>query len=286
MFFDTRAFYHFQRRLLTSLQKREDFLMHWAVRELSERLSVVNRQFQQGVFYSISSSLVENTLDDNHKVVSIDYPYTDKIFDNQEFFNNFWLADNVERTKNDLIIAPFMLYPREDILSFLKNMHKSLKEDGLFLSVAVGEGSLLELQQSLLQAELQLTGGASARVASFPSLQAIGQQLSAAGFYLPVIDVEPITLCYNDLLSLVKDLRAMGMQNILEARNKNFAHPELFNKAAQIYAEKFSNEDGKINATFSFIFLSGWKAPLNAPPLPKPGSGKVSLQQALKDITE
>jgi hypothetical protein len=84
------------------------------------------------------------------------------------------------------------------------------------------------------------------------------------------------------MFALLRDLRAMGATNALVARSRRPAPRALFLRAAQLYAERFSDPDGRIRATFSIIWMSGWApAPTQQKPL-KPGSGKVSLADALR----
>jgi hypothetical protein len=53
-------------------------------------------------------------------------------------------------------------------------------------------------------------------------------------------------------------------------------------RAAEIYAERYSDPDGRIRATFSIIYVSGW-APHESQQKPlKPGSAKARLADALK----
>jgi hypothetical protein len=53
-------------------------------------------------------------------------------------------------------------------------------------------------------------------------------------------------------------------------------------RMAELYAERFSDRDGRIRATFEIVFLSGW-APAPSQPKPlKPGSATVSLADAVR----
>ena len=107
----------------------------------------------------------------------------------------------------------------------------------------------------------------------------MGGLLQRAGFALPVTDVDTLTVRYDTLFDLIADLRAMGMQNALVGRARKPATRHLFMRAAEIYAERFSDPDGRIRATFSFVWISGW-APAASQQKPlKPGSAKVSLAQ-------
>jgi hypothetical protein len=50
---------------------------------------------------------------------------------------------------------------------------------------------------------------------------------------------------------------------------------------AEIYAERFSDPDGRLRATFDIVWLSGW-SPHESQQVPlKPGSAKMRLADAL-----
>ena len=144
----------------------------------------------------------------------------------------------------------------------------------------VGE-RLKMLLLTILAAEAELTGGASPRVIPFADVRDMGALLQRAGFALPVADTETYTVRYDSLFGLIRDLRAMGMTNPLASRNRKPMPRRFFLRAAEFYAQRFSDPDGRIRATFSIIYLSGW-APHESQQKPlKPGSAKQRLSHAL-----
>ena len=112
---------------------------------------------------------------------------------------------------------------------------------------------------------------------------AIGRRtlLQRTGFALPVIDTETHIVRYDDLYALMRDLRNMGMANPLQARSRIPAGRSLFQRAAQVYAERYSDPDGRIRATFNIIYLSGWKPHEGQQKPLTPGSAKTRLADAL-----
>jgi hypothetical protein len=113
-------------------------------------------------------------------------------------------------------------------------------------------------------------------------VRAVGALLQRAGFALPVADVETHVVRYQSLFGLMRDLRAFGMTNMLAGRSRKPVSRRFFMEAAQLYAERHADPDGRIRATFSIIYLSGW-APHESQPKPlRPGSAKVRLADALK----
>ena len=76
-------------------------------------------------------------------------------------------------------------------------------------------GTLSELRESLLAAETALRGGASPRVLPFTDVREAGALLQRAGFALPVADIDEVTVRYDTMFDLMRDLRAMGATNSL-----------------------------------------------------------------------
>ena len=144
----------------------------------------------------------------------------------------------------------------------------------------------MELRDSLLAAETELSGGVSPRVIPFADVRDIGGLLQRAGFALPVADVETVTVRYADMFALMRDLRAMGATNALVARSRSPATRALFARAAQIYAERFADPDGRIRATFSVLWMSGWAPDASQQKPLKPGSARMSLAEALDAAQE
>jgi len=107
--------------------------------------------------------------------------------------------------------------------------------------------------------------------------------LQRAGFALPVADIDAVTVRYDHMFALIRDLRAMGATNALTDRSRRPASRALFARAAQIYAERFSDPDGRVRATFSFVWLSGWAPHASQQKPLKPGSAQVSLAKILDE---
>ena len=90
-----------------------------------------------------------------------------------------------------------------------------------------------------------------------------------------------MTVRYDCAFDLFRELRAMGAANALLDRDRRPASRTLFLRTAEIYAERFSDPDGRVRATFDIISLSGW-APHESQQQPaRRGSGQVSLAQVL-----
>ena len=80
----------------------------------------------------------------------------------------------------------------------------------------------------------------------------------------------------------MRDLRAMGASNALVARSRRPGSRRLFMRAAEIYAERFADPDGRVRATFAIVWMSGWAPHASQQKPLKPGSAEVSLAKVLK----
>ena len=180
----------------------------------------------------------------------------------------------------DLIVSLMSLHWANDLPGALSQIRRALRPDGLFLGTLLGAGTLKELRAALTQAELEVRGGAQARVSPFADGFDGAALLQRAGFALPVSDVDRLTVRYSDLYALVRDLRAMGETNALTGPIRPMTRGMLA-RAAEIYAERFGEADGRIPATFEIIHLAGW-APHESQQKPLPrGSARVRLADAL-----
>ncbi|MFJ5368082.1 methyltransferase domain-containing protein [Bosea sp. CER48] len=181
----------------------------------------------------------------------------------------------------DLAVSLLALQGVNDLPGALVQIKRALRPDGLFMGCLLGGRSLQELRQALLEAESETMGGVSPRVAPFADLRDLGGLLQRAGFALPVIDSEIVTVRYRDAFGLLRDLRAMGWANNLIARRRTPLRREALLRAAAVYAERFADADGRLPATFEFVWLSGW-APHESQQKPlRPGSAKARLADAL-----
>lgn len=176
----------------------------------------------------------------------------------------------------DLFVSLLTLHTANDIVGALAQIQRALKPDGLFIAAVFGEATLTNLRQSLYQAETELTGGVSARIAPFAGVQDFGQALSRAGFALPVVDVDRVTVRYQQPLRLLHDLRGMGESYAMAAPRKALRRNVLM-RAMEIFSDRGGEEQ------FDIVYLTGW-APHHSQQKPlKPGSGKASLEKAIKD---
>lgn len=188
---------------------------------------------------------------------------------------------DLEEGAHDLVIHALSLHWADDPIGQLVQCRRALKPDGLLIATLFAGQTLHELRSVLAEAEAAQTGGLSPRILPMGEVRDLGGLLQRAGFALPVADMMPLTVTYDTPIHLMRDLRAMGESNAMEARPRTPTRRTIFADAMDRYAAAFATDDGRIPATFEIATLTGW-APADSQPKPlRPGSATHSLAQAL-----
>lgn len=182
----------------------------------------------------------------------------------------------------DLVVSNLALHWTNDLPGALLQIRRTLRPDGLFLAAMLGEDTLAELRDCLMEAEIETAGGVSPRVSPFATVRDLGGLLQRAGFALPVVDRDRIVVTYENALNLFADLRGMGEGNALYERRRNFTGRATLMRAADIYRQRHAGAGGRIPATFSVIYLHGWAPHASQQQPLKPGSAKTRLANALQ----
>jgi SAM-dependent methyltransferase len=281
--FDTARVARNRLRAFRKGQKGADFLLDIVAEELADRLAVVERRFDKAVELHGVTGVVANAAQATGKVGAMERIETDADFAGEGEALSLAPLElpGLDDQSLNLVLSPLAAHLINDLPGYFIQIRRALKPDGLFLAAIPGSGTLSELRDCLLAAEIELYGGASPRVIPFADVRDIGGLLQRAGFTLPVVDQETYTVRYDTLFALMADLRAMGMTNPLLGRSGKPVSRRFFLRAAELYAERYADPDGRIRASFSVIYVSGWSPHESQQKPLKPGSAKARLADAL-----
>ncbi len=262
-----------------------DFLLHEVAERLADRLHDINRTFASALDLGCHAGEAGRAIDllsQADTAIRCDLSYemarragAPAVVADEEFLP--FAAEGF-----DLVVSNLSLHWVNDLPGALLQLRRALRPDGLFLAAMLGEGTLAELRECLMQAEIETAGGISPRISPFAELRDIGGLLLRAGFSLPVVDRDRITVTYDNVWKLFADLRGMGESNALTEQQRHFTGRRLFMRAAEIYQDRHADSAGRIPATFNVIYLHGW-APHESQQRPlAPGSAKTRLANALE----
>ena len=154
----------------------------------------------------------------------------------------------------DLCVAIGTLDSVNDLPLALHMIGRALRNDAPFIGAIAGGNSLATLRSSLIEAGRALgriVGRAHPRID--PS--SLGQLLSTAGFSMPVVDIDRVTLRYATLGDLLVDLRAMGATAVMTKRPPAFTKSE-----AALLQEAFSQagENGRTDEVVEILHFLCW----------------------------
>lgn len=271
-------------RIAANLARRNgapDFITDLVVADLADRLAPITRRFERALLLGPDPRLLPQMAQSANGPIAFTPMSTLLTVD------GFAAADPehlvLPRADYDLIVSLLDLQTVNDVPGFLDRLRRHLAPDGLLLAAAIGGKTLTELRDAFLAADVEILGGVSPRVAPMIDVRDAGALLQRAGFALPVADLETHTVRYGSPLALFDELRALGATNPLLARDTRLVTPRHLMRAAELYAERFSDTDGRVRATLEILWLSGW-APHEGQQKPlRPGSATTSLREALGD---
>lgn len=246
-----------------------DFLHRIAFDEVQFRLAEINRRFTDTAVISGFPEIWQNFLPDARQLRD------DEVLD---------LAPR----SLDLVIHALALHEANDPVGQIIQAARALRPDGLFIGIAIGGESLAELRDALRRAEVEVAGGLSPRLLPMAEIRDWGGLLNRAGLALPVADQISQQVSFRDLVHLGQELRGMGQGNTLSARARHFTRPSILMRAAQIMSLDYADPDdpARIRTGFDLIFLTGWAPAENQQKPLRPGSAKVPLAEALRQMQD
>jgi malonyl-CoA O-methyltransferase len=131
-----------------------------------------------------------------------------------------------------------------------RDVHRVLRPGGLFVFSTFGPDTLKELRAAFAEVD------GHGHVNRFADMHDIGDQLVYAGFANPVMEMERITLTYKDLKDLLRELKAIGANTVLDGRPNGMMGRRGWQRLQAAY-EAFRH-DGRLPATYEVIYGHAW----------------------------
>ena len=174
----------------------------------------------------------------------------------------------------DLVFCNLMLQWCNDLDGIFREMRRVISPEGFVTFTTFGPDTLHELRNAFSQADDH------AHVNRFVDMHDIGDALVRAGLAEPVMDVEYFTLTYEDVIDLMRDLKAIGAHNAADGRPRGLMSRGRFATVTAAY-ERY-RQDGKLPATYEVVYGHAWAPPPGAGIPLTDGAAHVPLDQILR----
>jgi malonyl-CoA O-methyltransferase len=158
-----------------------------------------------------------------------------------------------------------------DLPATIVDLHRILKPDGLLMFSTFGPDTLKELRRAFHGVD------SHSHLNRFADMHDIGDMLSHGGFAEPVMDMEYLTLTYDDVRGVLYDLKAIGAHNATAGRGQGLMGKQAWARLVENYEQQ--RRDGKLPATYEVIYGHAWKVP---PRVTKDGAAIIQTSFKLK----
>lgn len=155
------------------------------------------------------------------------------------------------RASVQMLWSNLMLNWLTDPMPTIREMHRVLEVGGMLMFSTLGPDTLKELRSAMPAMRGE-------RVHRFIDMHDLGDCLVQAGFAEPVMDMDTITLTYEDFDQLLTDLRASGGSNASLARPRGLSGKTEWASARANY-EKLRIKN-RLPASFEIVYGHAWKA--------------------------
>lgn len=150
----------------------------------------------------------------------------------------------------DMVWSNLALQWCNDLPATFVELRRVLKVEGLLMFSSFGVDTLQELRIAFDGVD------GHNHVSRFADMHDIGDMLVAAGFADPVMEMERLTLTYNDVRAVMQDLKSIGAHNATSGRAQGMMGKAAWQRVTENY-EKL-RRDGKLPATFEIIYGHAW----------------------------
>lgn len=153
----------------------------------------------------------------------------------------------------DFIASLGTLDTVNDLPGALIHLRAALAGGGLMIASLPGAGSLPLVRAAMLEADASRP---APRLHPMIDVRAGGQLLQRAGFADPMADSRGLSVSFRSLESLLADLRAQGLGNVLANPGPVLGREGLA-RARAVFTE--AGVEGRSVERFEILTLSGWK---------------------------
>ncbi|HEY5665193.1 MAG TPA: methyltransferase domain-containing protein [Gammaproteobacteria bacterium] len=132
--------------------------------------------------------------------------------------------------------------------SLFAEARRVLKASGVLVFSTLGPDTLQELRRAWLRTD------DSVHVHGFFDAQTLGDLAVRSGLEEPVLDVDRITVCYQELSGVIRDLRACGATNVAGGRRRGLTGRGRWQRFVEaLWRDQGEGQRGRLNLTVELI---------------------------------
>jgi malonyl-CoA O-methyltransferase len=151
----------------------------------------------------------------------------------------------------ELVYSSLMLQWCNSLNQAFAEVYRILRSDGLFMFSTFGPDTLKELRLAFRGADDY------SHVNRFMEIHEVGDMLGRSGFASPIMETEYITMTYDDVIGVMRDLKAIGAHNVNRGRRRGLTGKTTWQKAINCY--EMLRTRGKLPATYQVVYGYAWK---------------------------
>ena len=230
----------------------ELFLLERTFADCLERIGLVRRHFRRALLIGSPSPHWPGRL--RQAAQAVDCADPGRLFaqaaGGEQVVEDDWRP---QEATYDLIVALGTLDTVDGLPAALRAIRSALQADGLLIGAISGGDTLPQLRAAIRAVD---HGSAAPHVHPRIEAASLAPLLSAAGFVMPVVDVDRVRVSYPALPALVADLRGMGATNILAQRSRSAIGRRAYAAARDAFAA--AGDGSRTNETFEILHFAAW----------------------------
>lgn len=158
----------------------------------------------------------------------------------------------------DLLWSNATLQWCDDLNQTFAGFRRVMRSGGLLMFTTFGPDTLYELREAFAQVDQ------APHVNAFLDMHDVGDALMSSGFAQPVMDMEKIILTYEDVLGVMRDLKAIGVTNAHASRRRGLMGRQRLRALSAAY-EVFKDGEGRLPTTYEVVYGHAWVPDAPAP---------------------
>ncbi|MDH5785050.1 MAG: malonyl-ACP O-methyltransferase BioC [Chromatiales bacterium] len=171
----------------------------------------------------------------------------------------------------EMVFSSLTIQWCENLEQTFGEIRRVLKPGGVLLYTTLGPDTLRELRASWAAVDKGV------HVNTFLDMHDVGDAMLRARLAEPVMDMELLTMTYDDAMLLMRDLKTLGAHNVNPGRSHGLTSPKKIKTVTQTY-ESFRMPDGQLPASYEVVYGHAWRAQKETLQQP-PGEFAIPLEQ-------